>query len=162
MSVLDKPLLALAALFEQAARLVEHAAFDQGLYPAQWSALRYLAQQAGKHRPKVTSTVKGVADFQGTTMGPASRTVSTLVSKGLVVMADDPTDGRRKLISLTPAGRAALKSDPVLRLAEIFGRLSIDQRASLAEAIEEVIISLRSAEDPDVRRLSVKHEGATP
>lgn len=148
MPTADPFVLALAQLFDQAARLVTHAGFGGELHPVQWSALRYFARVGG-----TAATVKGLAAFQGTTAGPASRTVGAILAKGLVEMAPDPADGRRRLIRLTKGGLDLLARDPMLRLVDILGALPPDQRSSLGEALEQVVLSLLSDGTTDTARL---------
>lgn len=144
----DPFVLALAQLFDQAARLVTHAGFGGELHPVQWSALRYFARVGGP-----AATVKGLAAFQGTTAGPASRTVGAIIAKGLVEMTPDPADGRRRLIRVTAAGRELLARDPMHRLVAILGGLPSAQRGSLGEALEQVVLSLLSDGTCDTSRL---------
>ncbi|HEX3488899.1 MAG TPA: MarR family transcriptional regulator [Streptosporangiaceae bacterium] len=66
-------------------------------------------------------------------------TVRELHDLGYVAAVPDGADGRKKLLSLTAAGRAVLDDDRqsrVRRLAEAIGRtLSNDERSALAQAL---------------------------
>jgi len=82
-----------AAIF--AARMVE------GLTPTQWAALVKLAELGalsqnllGRETAMDGATIKGVVD--------------RLLKRGLLATAPDPGDGRRMVVSLSPAGRAAV------------------------------------------------------
>ena len=68
-----------AEVMAQILRLANGAAFAGGLNPAQWSALRYLADAVPEAR-----TVTAFAHYHATTSGTASQTVAALVRKGLV------------------------------------------------------------------------------
>lgn len=50
-----------------------------------------------------------LADIEKVSPPSMTRTVGGLVERGLVERADDPSDGRRVILSLTPAGRTTLR-----------------------------------------------------
>lgn len=150
MSLSPKRINAVALLLDQAVRLVGNLGFDRGLHPVQWSALRYFARVSG-----AAATVNGLASFQGTTAGPASRTVQALVAKGLVDTTADPHDGRRKIVVPTPEGLLRLKDDPVERLVSILSEMQDDQQAAFGAALERMVLALMSDKDPAVMRLGV-------
>ena len=105
---------AFVSLINRLARIAHSMQFSQGLNPAQWEALRYLAR-ANKY-----STTPGVlADYLGTTKGTISQTLIALEAKGLVHRIRCKADRRKVRLGLTEAGRALLKSDPLreVRLA---------------------------------------------
>ena len=66
--------------------------------------------------------------------------VSELTAGGLARKTPDPADGRREIVTLTPDGRAALRSIAEQRdidLAGLFAeRLTQEQLATVAEALE--------------------------
>lgn len=65
--------------------------------------------------------------------------VAQLAASGLVVRSPDPADGRSQLVSLSPAGWAALAQERALRASRIDGliasRLSPQDRTTLRAAI---------------------------
>jgi DNA-binding MarR family transcriptional regulator len=66
-----------------------------------------------------------------------TRTVNGLFEAGLVARADDPTDGRQVILSLTPEGRATIRDIRRRRdqwFAARLERLTDDERSLLAEA----------------------------
>ena len=70
---------AIASLVDRLSRLAHSLQYSQGLNPAQWNALRYLAR-ANKY-----STSPGVlAEYFRTTKGTVSQTLIALESKGLI------------------------------------------------------------------------------
>jgi DNA-binding MarR family transcriptional regulator len=146
---------ALATLLDQTGRLIAVAGHERGLHPVQWSALRYFARVSG-----AAATVNGLAAFQGSTPGPASRTVQALVVKRLVRMTPDAEDRRRKVIVPTPDGRKALKSDPLERLVDLLADLPPYNRAALADTLEHLVVALQAQNDPDALRLSDTVESA--
>ena len=83
----------------------------------------------------------GVSDLaagEGVRPQSMAATVAALADAGLVERRPDPTDGRRVLVDLTPAGRAALEADRGRRidwLASAIERdLSRREQDVLAEA----------------------------
>ncbi|MBP2295164.1 MarR family winged helix-turn-helix transcriptional regulator [Azospirillum rugosum] len=123
-----------ASLLEQSARLIHGAEHSHGLYPAQWTALRYFAEVTPQAR-----TAAGLMRFQNMAMSPVARTVRSLVEKGLVARQPNPRDGRSDLIELTPQGRELLRFDPRNDLEILLRQLPPDQLASLALALQTVI-----------------------
>ncbi|QNN49693.1 MarR family transcriptional regulator [Phycicoccus endophyticus] len=84
-------------------------------------------------------TPKEVADIEQVSAPSMSRTVSGLVERGLVDRADDPTDGRQVILSLTKAGRQTIRETRRRRdqwLATRLERLTDDERALLCRATE--------------------------
>lgn len=66
---------------------------------AEWRLLAALALEA-------PSSINALAVALGTDKGWVSRTAASLMGKGLVAAREDPSDGRRMDIDLTPSGRA--------------------------------------------------------
>ena len=81
--------------------------YAEDLFPAQWVALRYFARAQRELR-----TASELARFQGLANGPVSRTVRTLVQKGLLRKAAEQPKGRAELLELTEAGDLLLRKDP--------------------------------------------------
>lgn len=123
-----------AARLERASRLIHSAGHAEGLYPAQWSALRYCAEAPVEDR-----TTAALARFQGMNLGPVARTVRTLVDKGLLARDRHPGNRRADLLSVTPAGVALLERDPRRALVAGLAALPPDRRAALAEALDRLI-----------------------
>ena len=124
---------ALAELLERTARKLHSRGHAEGMFPAQWAALRYLARA-----PEPLRTASELARFQGLANGPVSRTVRTLVQKGLLTKATCQPKGRAELLQLTPTGLAMLESDPTLELETIIGALPQAEQQVLAQALEQL------------------------
>ncbi|HEV7370663.1 MarR family winged helix-turn-helix transcriptional regulator [Arenibaculum sp.] len=124
----------IAALLEQASRLIHSAGHAEGLYPAQWSALRYFAEAPAQNR-----TTASLARFQGMNLGPVARTVRTLVEKGLLVRTDNPRSRRADLLAPSPAGHDLLRRDPRRDLAARIAALTEVQQQVLADALETLL-----------------------
>ncbi|WP_249011564.1 MarR family winged helix-turn-helix transcriptional regulator [Conexibacter sp. DBS9H8] len=90
-----------------------------------------------RHGPQPTGLL---ARAEGVRPQSMSQTVAELEAAGFVSRGADASDGRRSLVSITPAGRAVLEEDRVHRegfLAElIHERLSEDERVLLRGAVE--------------------------
>ena len=83
----------IATLVDRLSRIAHSLQFSEGLNPAQWNALRFLAR-ANKY-----STSPGVlADYLGCTKGTISQTLIALESKGLVARIRCDEDRRKVLL----------------------------------------------------------------
>lgn len=128
------PATALADLLELTARLLHSRGYAEDMFPAQWVALRYFARARRELR-----TASELARFQGLANGPVSRTVRTLVDKGLLRKAAEQPKGRAELLELTEAGEALLTRDPDLALARLLGELDPADQEALARGLERVL-----------------------
>jgi len=84
-------------------------------------------------------TPRELADIERVSAPSMSRTVAALVERGLVLRADDPTDGRQVIMSLTPEGARTLKHIRRRRdewMASRIKGLSVEEREVLARASE--------------------------
>jgi len=113
--------------------------YAEELYPAQWTALRYFAKAADGMR-----TASELARFQGFANGPVSRTVRTLLQKGLLRKAAKQPLGRAEHLEVTSAGLDILSRDPTRLIAEALEALKANDREVLAQALESVIRSASS------------------
>ena len=87
-----------------------------------------------RHGPLTPSEVAASERIQRPT---ATRLLGRLLVAGLVARTADPTDGRSSLISITPEGHELLERLRTRKdafLAQRLGRLSADDRATLAQA----------------------------
>lgn len=124
----------LTELLELAARSIHSLGYADGLYPAQWTALRYFARAEEGRR-----TASELARFQGLATGPVSRTVRTLIQKKLVAKSLHQPSGRAEHLEVTPEGRALLEHDPINGIFSAMDQLSAFERAALASALGQVI-----------------------
>ena len=84
-------------------------------------------------------TPRELADIERVSAPSMTRTVAALVDRGLVLRADDPTDGRQVILSLTPAGTTTLRDIRRRRdewMASRLKGLSAEEREVLARASE--------------------------
>jgi len=127
----------IAALIEQASRLIHSLGYAEGLYPAQWTALRFFSEA-----PASARTTAGLARFQGMSLGPVARTVRTLVDKGLLARAANPLSRRADLIAVTAAGQTLMKRDPRAAMALTIEAMPAEQKEALAGAMEALLYGL--------------------
>ena len=129
-------MLAIAELLISCSTHVYSLSHAEGLTPAQWAALRYFASaNAG------AANLASFVTHHGTTKGTASRTVSRLVQRDLLVRTQDGLDKRRQIIQVTKAGTQLLLKDPVYALAASIEASKIDDVDAFAEAIVRLIQS---------------------
>jgi DNA-binding MarR family transcriptional regulator len=128
----------LARLFELAARSLHSAGHAHGLYPAQWTALRYLAIAEPNDR-----TSSALARFQQIAIGPVTRTVRTLIAKGYVVKAGQASHHRSERLDVTDSGAALLAMDPLRHIDGPLETLSAHDKAEFARLLGEIIAKLQ-------------------
>jgi len=124
-------------LINRLGRTIHCLQFAQGLNPAQWEALRYLARAN-----RYSRTPSALAEYLQTTKGTASQTLKSLESKGYVRRVAVPHDRRAVRIDVTDSGTNILRRDPLKCLEASAGALGDDLEAArralgrLAAAIE--------------------------
>lgn len=101
-----------AHLIDRLDRLTRSGTMIDGLNPAQWEALRYLARAN-----RFSRTPAALADYLGSTRGTVSQSLIALEQKGFVDRTQSPRDKRSVDLALTRQGEAALRDDPLLALA---------------------------------------------
>jgi DNA-binding MarR family transcriptional regulator len=125
---------ALADLLELLSRMLHARGYQHDMFPAQWVALRYFSKAK-----RDLCTASELARFQGMANGPVSRTVRTLLQKGLLQKSKEQPRGKAELLELTTSGRALLKFDPCRELESILSGLGDDARTLLGETLENLI-----------------------
>lgn len=113
--------------------------YADGLYPAQWTALRYFSKASDGSR-----TASALARFQGFANGPVSRTVRTLLSKGLLRKAPKQPAGRAEHLEITDDARQLLDRDPARVIGDAIAGLSDEEKAALERALR---VAIRAASD---------------
>jgi DNA-binding MarR family transcriptional regulator len=93
---------------ERLARLIRGAGHVEGLIPAQWDVLRYLARAN-----RFSNAPIAVAQYLGATKGTISQSVHALIRKDLVKSEIRGSDARSVALSLTEKGRDVLSRDPL-------------------------------------------------
>lgn len=127
-------------LIERLARLVTNEGHAQGLKPAQWEALRYLARAN-----RFSRTPGGLTAYLGLTKGTVSQTLMSLERAGLVEKTANPGDGRSVRLDLTEKGRKLLALDGMATIREAFESLPPPLRATLGDGIAALVRSVLAA-----------------
>ncbi len=127
-----------AALVERLGRLAQGLQHAQGLKPAQWEALRYLARAN-----RYSRSPSALADFLGATRGTVSQTLISLERKGLISRLASARDGRSRDLAVTPAGRRLVAADPLAELALAARSLADDERAALAGGLAHLLRAIQ-------------------
>ena len=114
--------------------------FEQGLNPAQWESLRYLAR-ANRYSRSPTA----IAEFLGSTKGTVSQTIRALEAKGYVRRSRDCSDGRAICLELTEAGQAVLEHDPIRRLEQAVAALPPGTSAAMLAGLSALMGKLQDS-----------------
>lgn len=139
MSETSLPSPDLATRLEKLARSIHALGYAADLFPAQWSALRYFARVAPAER-----TASALARYQGMATGPVTRTVRTLVGKGLLAKGGPLGRGRSERVDVTAAGRALLAADPLAAVVEALDHLGEAERTCFGAALDGVLHRLET------------------
>lgn len=127
-----------ALLVDRITRLTRELQFVDGLNPAQWEALRYLARANRQSR-----TPGALAKFLGATKGTASQTLIALENKGFVARSRSDADRRQIELTLTAAGRALVERDPIVSIEQAATELTEDVSAPLVRGLSRVLHHLQ-------------------
>ncbi len=133
---------------ERLSRLIRQQGFHDGLNPAQWEALRFIARAN-----RFSNSPGSLAQYLGATKGTVSQTILSLEKKGLVEKKTSPADARIILLALSPKGAAILAQDPLLGLGAEIDALGSKTAKRFAKAIDEILIG-------QIRRLKQSEFGS--
>src|ERR1700754_3675828 len=97
----------IVSTLERLARLMRAADFGDGLNPAQWEALRYLARAN-----RFSNSPGALTRYLGATKGTVSQTVKSLERKSLIAKSGRADEKRSVALGLTDKGRGMLARDP--------------------------------------------------
>ena len=130
----------IATLIDRLARLSRELQFAEGLNPAQWEALRFLAQANAQSR-----TPGAVAEYLGATKGTASQTLIALENKGLIRRAQCMADKRQRDLAITEAGEALLTKDPIHTLGLAADELADEDCHALVRGLTRLLHDVQRA-----------------
>ena len=125
-------------LIDRVGRVTRALQFADGLSPAQWGALRYVAR-ANRYSRNPTA----LADFLGATKGTVSQTLIALEEKGYLRRVRGSSDRRAVCLNLTAAGTSLLGQDPLTSVDDATSALSPVAHAALVEALSRVLRDLQ-------------------
>lgn len=120
----------LAGLLGRMGRMARGLQYAEGLNPAQWECLRFLASAN-----RYSRTPSALAAYLGSTKGTASQTVIALEGKGLLRRVRDGGDRRVTTLEVTEGGDALLNRDPLLTLTRALAGLPHDVAQSLVNGL---------------------------
>jgi DNA-binding MarR family transcriptional regulator len=113
------------------ARLRTEAPIDD--LPWNWSHLTTL-HRVVKEGPVTATELAHAEHVRRQSMG---ETLAALRAGGLVITARDPNDGRKSLVSATPAGRALCERIPAAREAWLAGVIGSSLRANERKVLDK-------------------------
>jgi DNA-binding MarR family transcriptional regulator len=133
--------MAAARLIENLGRTLHSNGHSDGMFPAQWAALRYFALAKSPH-----DTAMSLANYQGLAFGSVARTVRTMIDKGYLKKDGSAGRGRAERIAVTDSGHALLKRDPLRAVALALESLTSEQLEMTVTAAEAVLRTLHTGE----------------
>ena len=126
-------------LLDRLSRLSRELQFVDGLNPAQWEALRFIAQ-ANKYSRSPTA----LAEYLGSTKGTVSQTLIALENKGLITRCKKTCDRRQVELCLTAAGEAMLAKDPMQTLERAAAAMADDLGPQLVKGLSRLLHDLQN------------------
>ena len=126
-------------LLDRLSRLTRELQFVDGLNPAQWEALRFLAA-ANKYSRSPTA----LAEYLGATKGTVSQTLIALESKGLITRCKKTCDRRQVDLCLTEAGEAMLAKDPMRTLERAAGEMAEELGPQMVKGLTRLLHDLQN------------------
>jgi DNA-binding MarR family transcriptional regulator len=119
---------------ERVSRLMRAAEFSDGLNPAQWEALRFLARAN-----RFSNSPGALTRYLGATKGTISQTVQALERKKLVEKSERPGEKRSVVLRLTERGRSVMTKDPWSALAQSCDALGGKTRRRMDRGLAEML-----------------------
>lgn len=129
------------AIIEHLSRTAAERVFPDGLSMAGFTVLHHMIRMDHDQLPPAR-----IAGALQVTKGAMTGTLKRLEAEGLVRVDPDPRDGRGKLVSVTPAGRAA-RDAAIAALAPQFAELMSQISAAELASVLPVLIKLRAILD---------------
>lgn len=130
--------LVLARLFDFVTRQLHLIGHRNGLYPVQWTLLRYLDEMPADHR-----TASAMARYHQFSTGAVTRSVRALIQKGLVAKQKGLGHHRSEMLTLTDAGKALLADDPLLILARALADVDAAEASALTAVLPRILAAIQ-------------------
>lgn len=130
----------IAALLERTARLVYAGMHAEGMLPAQWQALAYVARAN-----RFSRTPGALGLYLDASKGTVSQTLIALERKGFVAKQRNESDRRVVSLSLTARGRKLLDVYPLVGVAEALDGMSEGERQALEAGLGGLLVRLIEA-----------------
>lgn len=128
----------IADLVDRITRMARGLQYAEGLNPAQWESLRFIAKAN-----RFSRTPGALAVYLGTTKGTASQTLITLERKGYISRVRDAGDRRVTHLDLTDVGAGVLARDPLLSLSAAARQLPDPVAKSLCGGLAQLVCDLQ-------------------
>ena len=128
------PELRVSELIDRVGRVTRGLQFVNGLSPAQWEALRFIARAN-----RYSSSPTALAKFLGTTKGTISQTLISLEKKGYLHRLRDERDRRGVRLELTPPGWRLLDHDPLLEIDKAVACLPAHEKEALIDGLNRML-----------------------
>jgi DNA-binding MarR family transcriptional regulator len=119
---------------ERLSRLMRAGEFGDGLNPAHWDAMRFLARAN-----RFSNSPGALTRYLGATKGTISQTVKALERKKLIEKSERPGEKRSVVLRLTHAGGGMMAKDPWSVLAESLQMLGGKTRRRMEKGLVEVL-----------------------
>lgn len=126
-------------LLDRLGRLTRELQFADGLNPAQWEVLRFLAQAN-----RYSRTPSALADYLGSTKGTVSQTLIALENKGLIDRVKKTCDRRGVELRLTCDGKAMLAKDPMRTLERAIDDMASECGGMLVRGLSKLLYELQN------------------
>ena len=121
-------------LIDRLSRIAHSLQFTEGLNPAQWEALRYVAR-ANRN----SCSPSALADFMGSTKGTVSQTLKALENKGLIQRKRRDGDRRSVQISVTAIGQSVLSKDPLGKIHDALAPCDRNLQNEVVAVLERLL-----------------------
>jgi len=121
-------------LIDRLSRIAHSLQFTEGLNPAQWEALRYVAR-ANRN----SCSPSALADFMGSTKGTVSQTLKALENKGLIQRKRRDGDRRSVQISVTAIGQSVLSMDPLGKIHDALAPCDRNIQGEVVAVLERLL-----------------------
>jgi DNA-binding MarR family transcriptional regulator len=115
-------------------RMASRDGLVEGLTPAQWAALRYIARAN-----RFSRTPSAFAAFHGTTRGTASQTIKSLESRGYLTRIWSKVDRRSCQLVLTDKARAIFVNDSFEALVRAADALPPSVRGHFVSTLQRML-----------------------
>ncbi|WP_368904439.1 MarR family winged helix-turn-helix transcriptional regulator [Taklimakanibacter lacteus] len=125
---------AIVHALERLSRLMRGAEFGEGINPAQWEALRFLARAN-----RFSNSPGALTRYLGATKGTISQTVKALERKKFIEKTERPGEKRSIVLTLTQAGRDVMARDPWNALAASCDALGGKTRRRMDKGLAELL-----------------------
>lgn len=126
-------------LLDRLSRLSRELQFVDGLNPAQWEALRFVARAN-----RYSRTPTALAEYLGSTKGTVSQTLIALENKGLITRCKKTCDRRQVELCVTEAGEAMLARDPMRTLERAAAAMADDLAPHLVKGLSRLLHDLQN------------------